>query len=198
MRPWVAALRAHPRGGNFPLLQSNKAKLLRCVVGLPVPLWGSTHSEGWLLGGWGSAAALRGGLRSPLPFSVLSPQRQLGAGPLPAPHNGTDKGRARRIPFVIQRGAGAPLAQLLPGTPVGSGGGGGGVPQFPKSRGWESWRGGGLVGWAVPPTAAVCVPRVGKPGLHPRELGGPRRRPPRSPTSRFCSPSPCFPAWQRL
>uniref|UniRef100_A0A8B9ZKR2 Cadherin EGF LAG seven-pass G-type receptor 2 n=1 Tax=Anas platyrhynchos TaxID=8839 RepID=A0A8B9ZKR2_ANAPL len=85
MRPWVAALRAHPRGRNFPLLQSNKAKLLRCVVGLPVPLWGSTHSEGWLLGGLGQRCSVGGGapVPSPLlcPFSAAAAGRGAAAGP---------------------------------------------------------------------------------------------------------------------
>lgn len=86
--------------------------------------------------------------------------QQLGAGATAGP---TQWLRQRPIPFVIQRGAGAPLAQLLPGPPrrwaARVGGLGGGL----RASVSPEWGGGG-----------GCVSRMGNSGLRPRERCGGR------------------------
>lgn len=109
--------------------------------------------------------------------------QQLGAGATAGP---TQWLRQRPIPFVIQRGAGAPLAQLLPGPPrrwaasVGGLGGGAACLSFPGvGRGRRLRVAHGKLGAA--PTGKVW-------GAARRRLPQPRSTPP----GRFCPPRPCI------
>lgn len=108
----------------------------------------------------------REGGPGPAPFLRLRWQ-QLGAGAAADP---TQWLRQRPIAFVIQRRAGAPLAQLLPGPPrrwAASGGEAGGGLRASVSRRWGN-------GGSVPPTGGGCASRVGNSGLRPRERCGGR------------------------